>query len=54
MEEPFVKPDELIIYSAVLEQFDSGQTFIERNVKCKKKVVIKMQSNTVYFAKNII
>lgn len=37
VEEPFVKPDELLIYSAVLEQFESRQTFIEKNEQCRNE-----------------
>lgn len=37
IEEPFIQPDELLIYSAVLEQFEARQTFVERNEKCRKE-----------------
>lgn len=36
LEEPFVKPDELLIYSAVLSQFEGNSAFVESDAKCKK------------------
>lgn len=47
IEQPFVQPDELIIYCAMLEQFEKKNTFIERNVKCRNE---NCENNTIQFS----
>lgn len=46
-EKPYVKPDELLIYSAMLQQFEENNTFVERNVKCKNENCI---SNAIQYS----
>lgn len=37
LEQSFVEPDKLVIYCAMLEQFERKNTFVERDVKCRNE-----------------